>query len=308
MDKGNGLLEVRFWDLSATTLFQRFPQVCRIRGMTDQGDQHCFSVLEDLPCLSEIDLYSDSQSEKQVERLLQGQHNLSAVHVEVRKTKFVEFLLHSISDFSGGRWIPGLMVSLIFRGPQQISFSLQISELLQILGVCPNLEVLDAETVFFDGSDSPLLDPCLPWVSKKLRKLRLGFWLNGHPNNLFDFHYLSEWSPILPETTARALKAAKNIAPSFMEQLGYQTDLRQLELSFNAAYRCGSSPFLQLAVGPANGLDQLSELHRLEDFSVTGLVHEVESTEIEWMVHNWPRLMKLQLPILDTKDNTTLVS
>ena len=33
-------------------------------------DQHCFSVLDDLPCLSEIDLCSDSQSEKQVERLL----------------------------------------------------------------------------------------------------------------------------------------------------------------------------------------------------------------------------------------------
>ena len=145
-------------------------------------------------------------------------------------------------------------------------------------------------------------------VSKKLRKLRLGFWLNGHPNNLLDFHYLSEWSPILPETTARALKAAKNIVPSFMEQLGYQTDLRQLELSFNAAYRCGSSPFLKLAVRPANGLDQLSELHRLEDFSVTAMVHEVGSTEIDWMAHHWPRLMKLQLPILDTKDNTTLVS
>ncbi|KAF8925790.1 hypothetical protein BGZ52_006473 [Haplosporangium bisporale] len=38
MEKGNGLLEVRFWDLSATTLLQRLLQVCQIRSTIDQGD------------------------------------------------------------------------------------------------------------------------------------------------------------------------------------------------------------------------------------------------------------------------------
>jgi hypothetical protein len=98
-------------------------------------------------------------------------------------------------------------------------------------------------------------------VSEKLRKLRLGVWLYGHPNDVKHFDNYNE----LPEDTkTRSSESARKIAHSFMEQLGYQSDLRHLELSFNAAFRCGTSPFLQLAVGPANGLDQLSKLSRLE--------------------------------------------
>jgi hypothetical protein len=87
---------------------------------------------------------------------------------------------------------------------------------------------------------------------------------------------------------------------------GSQTHLRDLELSFNATYRCWTSPFLQLDVGPANGLDQLSELLHLEYFSVTGLLHEVGAAEIGWVREHWPRLKKIQLPIFGRRDKCEL--
>ncbi|KAF9271408.1 hypothetical protein BGZ74_006060 [Mortierella antarctica] len=103
-----------------------------------------------------------------------------------------------------------------------------------------------------------------------------------------------------------ALASSSRIAPSFMEQLGYQTRLYDLVLPFNAAYRCGASPFLQLAIGLLNGLDQFEELKRLEYFSCTGILHEVGSSEIAWMKVHWPRLRKIHLPVFDAEDKTEL--
>ncbi|KAG0338560.1 hypothetical protein BG000_003763 [Podila horticola] len=298
MKKGDdGLLEVRFWDPSATTLFQRFAQVRKICGKMDHGDKCSLSALKDLAKLKEIDICSNNHSERQVEQLLQDQHlNLSAVHVEVENTAFAEFLLRRSGESIGGRWIPGLMVSLVFDG----WYPLEMSKLLQILALCPNLGVLKVATVLIDGPESILLGTCPLWASKKLKTLRFGFWLHGHANDNHVFDVLPE------ETKTQSLESASKIAPSFMEQLGQQTEIRSLELSFNAVYRCGSSPFLQLTIGPPNGLHQLSGLHRLEYFSVTGLIHDIGSKEIEWMSRHWPRLKKIQFPILDTKDKTTL--
>ncbi|KAI9240363.1 MAG: hypothetical protein BYD32DRAFT_408579 [Podila humilis] len=93
------------------------------------------------------------------ERLLQDQHNLCVVHIKIRKAKIAEFHLCSLSDVGKGPWIILGLVCLVFRCLDQFSTSLQLSELLQILGICLNLEVLDAETVFFDGSDSTSTQP-----------------------------------------------------------------------------------------------------------------------------------------------------
>ncbi|KAI9240362.1 MAG: hypothetical protein BYD32DRAFT_434048 [Podila humilis] len=318
LEKGDGLLQVWFWDLSSTTLYRRFSQLRQIRGKMhqkpddrslswlmgiqkrDHDDQFYLSALKDLIHLREIDLCYDKYTEEQVDRLLLDRVlDLSAVHVEVRNTTFPEYLLRHRGDYGIGQQIRGLMVSLVFQD------TLKMSDLLHIFDLCYNLEVLDAKKVLIDGSGPPLLDTSLPWVSEKLRKLRLGFWLYGHPN---DTKHFDGYNEVPEDIKTRSLESARKIAPSFMEQLGYQTDLRHLELSFNAAYRCGTSPFLQLAVGPVNGLDQLSKLSHLEYFSVTGLFHEVGSTEIEWMARHWPRLEKIQLPLFDAMDKTELTT
>ncbi|KAG0361070.1 hypothetical protein BG005_009295, partial [Podila minutissima] len=174
-----------------------------------------------------------------------------------------------------------------------------MERLIQVLGTCYNLQVLSADKVFIDGSGPGLVPDVSPtWATRQLKKLRLGIRLQGHPNDDNDMRRVPEG---IKEV---ALSSSSRIAPSFMEQLGYQTRLYDLVLSFNAAYCCGASPFLQLAIGLLNGLDQFEELKRLEYFSCTGILHEVGSSEIAWMKVHWPRLRKIHLPVFDAEDKT----
>jgi hypothetical protein len=130
--------------------------------------------------------------------------------------------------------------------------------------------------------------------------LTVGIRLEGYPNDRGIFERPSD------EIKARALQHATNVAPSFMEHLGSLTELEQPHLSFDCAYRCSTSPFLALSVGPLNGLDQLRELCRLEYFAATGILHEVGASEVEWMARHWPRLKKIQIPIFSAKKKTEL--
>ncbi|KAG0030370.1 hypothetical protein BGZ81_002752 [Podila clonocystis] len=285
--KGQGLVEVCGLQFTASTIQERFPHVQQIRGRWTQ-----LVGLKNLSQLKAIDLLVDCTPE--TDKFLQDPPpNLSAVHLDVCRREHPQYLLPS--DSNRGLRASRLVVTLI------LGHKLPMPLLLQALMVCPNLEVLSAKTVFIEGSEPGLPATCPQWASRKIKKMGLGFWLDGHDHDMGDFDTGRD-----QVTVQRSLNSANRIARSFMAQLGSQADLQDLELSFNCAYRCWTSPFLQLAVGPSNGLDQLAGLHRLEHFSITGLLHDLGPVEIEWMKKHWPRLKRIHLPIL-TKDKKDLV-
>lgn len=141
---------------------------------------------------------------------------------------------------------------------------------------------------------------CRTWVCHKMKTELIGIRIEGHQN---DGKVFVEYPD---DIKVRSLEHATRVAPSFMEQLGSLTELEHLRVSLNCAYCCAPSPFSQLAVGPSNGLGQLSRLQRLEYFSVSGILHQAGSAEIVWMANHWPRLKKINLPIFSAMDNTQL--
>ncbi|KAG0338559.1 hypothetical protein BG000_003762 [Podila horticola] len=272
------ILEVPYLDFEAGIFIDQFPRVRQIRGhpLNKCAFPNITKTLE----LREVDLCSNCWRQMGFIGFLHGlPSNLSAVHMH----------MHDNQDSTG------ITQNL---SPNNLS-----SPCTTILECVPKPAGLFSEKVFIKGSGPDLVPDVSPlWASRNLRRLRLGFWLEGHPNDaeVFGPDYASN------ETIVRSLASAKMIAPSFMTQLGDQKDLRHLDLSFNSNYRCGTSPFLQLASGPPNGLGQLSKLHRLEYFSVTGLLHRIGTPEIAWMSWHWSRLKKIQLPIFDAEKKTEL--
>jgi len=93
----------------------------------------------------------------------------------------------------------------------------------------------EIETVFIAGFEPGLAATCPPWASSKMKKLRLGFWLDGHSNDASEHPEHAEANNTLVQ---RSLNSVNKSALSFMAQLGSQTHLRDLELSFNATYHC----------------------------------------------------------------------
>lgn len=282
--KGQDLIEVCGLQFKASADWEQFSHVQQIRGRRIP-----LLGLKSLSHLKEIDLVVENTP--QTEMFLQDPPpNLSAVHLDVYGRAHPQYLLPS--DSNRGLRISRLVVTLI------LNIQLPMPLLLQTLMVCPNLEVLRAKRVFIEGSEPGLPATCPQWASHKIKKLTLGLWLDGHDNDDSDFH--TGRNTI---TVRASLNSASRIAKSFMAQLGSQIDLQDLELSFNCTYRCWTSPFLHLAVGTPNGLDQLAGLHRLEYFSITGLLHAVGPVEIAWMKEHWPRLNRIQLPILKKDEN-----
>lgn len=161
--------------------------------------------------------------------------------------------------------------------------------LLDLLTSCPNLQALRANHISINGLEP---NPCPPWSVHQLRSLSLGLYIEGQST--------AETSP--EEAVAMATASANRIALAFMDQLGRQTDLRELQLQFNNRLYCGPSPFLELAVGAKNGLGQLAKLARLGSFVIAGLTHRVGPVEIEWMVKHWPSLQTIELPLFDPDD------
>ncbi|KAG0358440.1 hypothetical protein BG005_002377 [Podila minutissima] len=171
---------------------------------------------------------------------------------------------------------------------------LALGDMLQILGHCGNLERFRTKRVIIDDR-TPLVSPL--WVcSGSLRELSVWFVLdglemvNGRPQT---------------EKYERSVQAANKIAPSVMEQVGGMVALRELGLHVNHLGNVGSSPFLQLAVEPLNGLGMLARLGELEKFEVSGLLHSVGHAELVWMKAHWPRLMSLSVPNFRSTGNAS---
>ncbi|KAF9380193.1 hypothetical protein CPB97_008516 [Podila verticillata] len=170
---------------------------------------------------------------------------------------------------------------------------LKMAQLLSVLNICPNLHMVHAPTVNIDGITEPEVSP--PWACR-LQELTLVICLEGHTSDRR--RYLPENQP--EEIPVRSLMSAEMLAPSFMKELGLQTGLRTLDLSFNRALDCRPSPFLRLDLeAETNGLRQLNKLKRLESFTISGLLHQVGNAEVAWMKAHWPRLSWIELPVLE---------
>ncbi|KAG0338204.1 hypothetical protein BG005_003835, partial [Podila minutissima] len=126
-----------------------------------------------------------------------------------------------------------------------------MSYLLNLLTSYPNLQTLKDCHAYIDGSKPT---PCPPWSTYQLRSFSLGLRIEGR----------STGDTSLEEAVALATASADRIALAFMDQLVRQIDLRGMQLQFNSRGNCGPSPFLDLAVGSKNGLEQLGKLARLE--------------------------------------------
>lgn len=88
------------------------------------------------------------------------------------------------------------------------------------------------------------------WARNSLREVSLGLYLNG---DHLDLPVSIDWSLQTEEQApikARLIQAATLLAPSFMEQLNSQSELRELELLFNNRLYANLSPFLQLSQDP----------------------------------------------------------
>ncbi|KAG0097026.1 hypothetical protein BGZ93_003539 [Podila epicladia] len=166
-----------------------------------------------------------------------------------------------------------------------------MSYLLNLLTSCPNLQAIKANHVYIDGSEPT---PCPPWSTYQLRSFSLGLRIQGRTTDNIS----------LEEAVALATASADRIALAFMDQLGHQTNMREMQLQLNNRGSCGPSPFLDLAVGPKNGLGQFAKLARLESLVIIGLTHRVGSVEMEWMAKHWPRLQTIELPVFDPDDPT----
>ncbi|KAF9279890.1 hypothetical protein BGZ74_002726 [Mortierella antarctica] len=91
---------------------------------------------------------------------------------------------------------------------------------------------------------------------------------------------------------------AERVMPPFMRQLGSQTLLKDLKLSFHSEERPDVSPFLELSLDASSGLPILSSLRELRSVAFSGLQHSTGKEEIEWMKRHWPRLHSLEVPIM----------
>lgn len=173
-----------------------------------------------------------------------------------------------------------------------------ITDLMHVLAGTPILQTIRISSVIITETEQELVTAI--WASKNLRRVSLGLYLKCHNE---DLHGYSSWN-WLSRAERDNIKACTTdiaiaLAPIFLEQLNSQSDLRELELSFNNRLHPRLSPFLQLSLDPVHGLPRLSNLKKLEKLVITGLAHRLGQQEIEWMSRYWPRLRWIEVPILD---------
>ncbi|KAG0039534.1 hypothetical protein BGZ82_007768 [Podila clonocystis] len=156
--------------------------------------------------------------------------------------------------------------------------SILMSSVFEILSVCSSLDTFKALDVVIDGSEPHV---CPLWATRKLQVLSFHLFRNGGRESAFSPHVISE------QDFALSSESAFRLAPAFMVQMGQQKQLRKLSLTFDLS---GQSPFLALTLDEPHGLQQLSELSRLEDVYIEGLENHVQEAEKEWMAQHWPQL------------------
>ncbi|KAF9384587.1 hypothetical protein CPB97_005549 [Podila verticillata] len=157
-----------------------------------------------------------------------------------------------------------------------------ITELMHILVNTPSLQTIRIPSVTIQGTEQELM-PAI-WASSHLQQVSLGLYLKYHKDDL-KRGYCDSWDYVDNEKSDHVKACATDIAialtPMFLEQLNSQSELRELELSFNNRLHPRLSPFLQLSLDPVAGLPRLSNLKKLEKLAITGLAHRLGQQEIE---------------------------
>ncbi|KFH66205.1 hypothetical protein MVEG_08305 [Podila verticillata NRRL 6337] len=180
------------------------------------------------------------------------------------------------------------------------------TELMHILVNTPSLQMIRIPSVTIQGTEQELM-PAI-WASSHLQQVSLGLYLKCHRDDL-KRGYVGSWGHVENEERNHVKACVTDIAialtPMFLEQLNSQSELCELELSFNNRLHPRLSPFLQLSLDPVAGLPRLSNLKKLEKLVITGLAHRLGQQEIEWMSRQWPRLRWIEMPVLDYWVDTT---
>lgn len=146
-----------------------------------------------------------------------------------------------------------------------------MNELLNILEKSPCLKSIRIPFVSIEEVKSTL-SPV--WASNSLERVSLGLYLKGHAPDVYKSSYRFDQQKS-PQIGVLSTRAATLLGPSFMEQLNGQSELRDLELSFNNRLRPELSPFLQLSLDPVVGLPQLRNLKKLQKLVISGLAHRL---------------------------------
>lgn len=170
-------------------------------------------------------------------------------------------------------YLSNSLVGLMFT----VADVLPLEHFLEIVTLCPNLQTLQADHVGVTKTDrgtSP------PWVCKNLRLLRVYLFSSGWVN----------W-------TGEENEELQEMAQTFMAELGSLTSLEHLELRFVfGEHNILQTPFLKLALGCKNGLEQLGMLTALKSLEIHDLIHNIGPKELMWMANRWPNLRALTLP------------
>lgn len=277
------------------TLLRRFPNLRHLGSHAIHSSTFSSMLMGLLqkimyPNLQELELNEVDESELDL-FLSDPRIELSYIHIghiERRQHGTWPFLLQAKNFLRQHRYFHSALTTIGFG-----KCALKMTQLLSVLNICPNLHMLHAPTVNIDGTTEPEVSP--PWVCR-LQELTLVICLEGHTSDRL--RHLPINQP--EEIPARSMMSAERLAPSFMEELGLQTELQTLDLSFNRALDCRSSPFLRLDLeAETNGLWKLSKLRQLKSFTISGLLHQVGNAEVAWMRVHWPRLSWIELPVLE---------
>ncbi|KAG0028254.1 hypothetical protein BGZ82_008519, partial [Podila clonocystis] len=173
-----------------------------------------------------------------------------------------------------------------------MDFSMKI--FWKLLANATKLQSVRVPVVLIDGFEPTELPE---WATVGLDKLSIGLCLEGHERDLMR-GTSSPQPESEPQSANNPVEAAQWIGPLLMAQINNQSNLRQLELSFNNRRRLRRSPIFAMTLDPVVGLLQLSNLERLERFVVSGLVHRMGKEEMVWIASTWPRLTSIEVPVV----------
>ncbi|KAG0089216.1 hypothetical protein BGZ93_009982 [Podila epicladia] len=230
-----------------------------------------------LPALREVDMDVQNSDANVLSAFIQDPHlQLSSVSLRDLEpelfTSFLNPLLRPVRSSDSSDFLRCALVRLTTRGGP-----LALSHVLDVLATCPNLQDL---AIYNIGGYGPKSEIRHPWVCQ-LRSLTLGF-------NKFSYGPNDEPADVT--------------ACMLMEHLGKQILLQRLLVYYVEEARNSSCFPMELNLESQNGLTQLSRLSNLESFSLLGVDHHMERSEIDWMAVHWPRLRIMEVSPMNAVD------
>ncbi|KAF9325144.1 hypothetical protein BG006_011344 [Podila minutissima] len=143
-----------------------------------------------------------------------------------------------------------------------------VKKFWKLLANSPKLQSVRIPVLLIDGFEPTELPE---WATGRLDKLSIGLYLEGHERDLERGTSIPQ-PESEPELANNPVEAARRIGPLLMAQINRQSNLHELELSFNHRRHLRRSPVFALSLDRVAGLPQLSNLGQLERFVVSGLL------------------------------------